>query len=44
MKKYSEENNGYSYLLNVRDTFSKFSWALPIKKKDGVTVSKAFKK
>jgi transposase InsO family protein len=44
MKKYSEENNGYSYLLNVIDTFSKFAWALPIKKKDGVMVSKAFEK
>jgi len=44
MKKYSEENVGYVYLLNVIDTFSKFAWAIPIKKKDGVTVSKAFGK
>ena len=44
MKKYSKENNGYSYLLNVIDTFSKFGWGLPIKKKDDVTVSKAFEK
>jgi transposase InsO family protein len=44
MKKYSEENEGYVYLLNVIDTFSKFAWALPIKKKDGVAVSKAFEK
>jgi transposase InsO family protein len=44
MKKYPEENNRYSYLLNVTDTFSKFAWTLPIKKKDGVTVSKAFEK
>jgi hypothetical protein len=44
MKKYSEENNGYSYMLNVIDTFSKFAWALPIKTKDGATVSKAFEK
>ena len=44
MKKYSKENKGYSCLLNVRDTFSKFAWALPIKKKDGATVSKAFEK
>ena len=42
MKKYSGENEGNCYLLNVIDTFSKFAWALPIKKKDGVTVSKAF--
>jgi len=44
MKKYSEENEGYVYLLNVIDTFSEFAWALPIKTKDGVTVSKAFGK
>jgi len=44
MKKYSEENNGFSYMLNVIDTFSKFAWAVPIKKKDGTTVSKAFEK
>jgi hypothetical protein len=44
MKKYSEENAGYSYMLNVINTFSKFAWALPIKKKDGATVSKAFEK
>ena len=29
-KKYSEENKGYSYLLNLIDSFSKFAWALPI--------------
>jgi hypothetical protein len=44
MKKFSKENNGYKYLLNVIDTFSKFVWALPIKNKDGVTVSEAFEK
>jgi transposase InsO family protein len=31
-------------MLNVIDTFYKFAWALPIKKKDGATVSKAFEK
>jgi hypothetical protein len=25
MKKYSKENKGYSFLLNVIDTFSKFA-------------------
>ena len=44
MKKFSKENNGYKYLLDVIDTFSKFVWAAPIKNKDGATVSKAFKK
>lgn len=44
MNKYSSENEGYSYILNVIDTFSKFVWALPLKKKDGKNVSKAFQK
>jgi formylmethanofuran dehydrogenase subunit D len=44
MNKYSEENEGYFYSVNVIDTFSKFAWALPTKNKDGVTVSKAFGK
>ena len=44
LKQYSEENNGYAYLLNVIDTFSKFAWTFPIKKKYGVSVSKAFEK
>lgn len=44
MNKYSSENEGYSYILNVIDTFSKFVWTLPLKKKDGKNVSKAFEK
>jgi hypothetical protein len=43
-KKYWQENEGYVYLLNFIYTFSKFAWAIPIKQKDGVTVSKAFGK
>jgi hypothetical protein len=42
LKKYSREHKGYAYLLNVTDTFSKFVWAISIKNKEGVTVSKAF--
>jgi hypothetical protein len=44
IKKFSKENSGYMYILNVIDTFSKFAWAVPIKNKDGVRVSKAFEK
>ena len=44
MEKYSKENKGPMYLLSVIGTFSKFAWAIPIKNKDGVTVSKAFEK
>lgn len=42
MKKFSKENKGYMYILNIIDTFSKFVWSVPIKNKDGITVSKAF--
>jgi len=44
MRNYSDENKGYSYILTVIDTFSKFSWALELKKKDGINVSEAFEK
>ncbi|KAL4083434.1 hypothetical protein QTP88_028750 [Uroleucon formosanum] len=44
MRNYSDENKGYSYIITVIDTFSKFSWALELKKKDGINVSEAFKK
>ncbi|KAE9521648.1 hypothetical protein AGLY_017944 [Aphis glycines] len=35
MRNFSDENE---------DTFSKFAWAFPLKKKDGISVSKAFEK
>lgn len=44
MKNYEKENDNYSYMLNVIDTFSKFAWSYPLKKKDGKSVSKAFEK
>jgi transposase InsO family protein len=42
MKKYSTENEGNCYMFNIIDTFSKFAWSIPLKTKDGYTVSKAF--
>jgi len=44
MRSYSDQNDGYSNILTVIDTFSKFSWALPLKNKDGISVSNAFEK
>jgi hypothetical protein len=44
MKNYEKENGNYSYMLNVIDTFSKFTWFYPIKKKDGKSVSRDFEK
>jgi hypothetical protein len=42
MSKYSDENDGYKYMLNVIDTFSKFAWAEPLKTKSGIEVAKTF--
>ena len=42
MKKFSKDNNGFSYVLVVVDTFSKYMWVRPLKDKQGTTVSKAF--
>lgn len=37
-------NKGFKYMLNVIDTFSKFAWIVPLKKKDGKSVAEAFEK
>ena len=44
MKQYAKENRWYKYVLNVIDTFSKFVWSEPLKKKDGSDVTLAFEK
>ena len=40
--KYAKQNNGYKYILNVIDVFSKFVWIAVTKKKDKKTISNAF--
>ena len=42
MKEFSKYNNGYNYLLNVIDIFSKYAWSIPLKTKTGSEVTKAF--
>ena len=42
MDKYASENDGYKYMLNVIDTFSKYAWAEPLTRKSGNDVTKAF--
>ena len=37
----SRENSGYKYILFFIDVFSRFAQAVPIKKKDGVTIANA---
>lgn len=44
MKQYAKENKWYKYILNVIDTFSKFVWSEPLKKKDGIDTTLAFEK
>ena len=39
----SGENDGFRYLLTVVDCFSKFAWAIPMKKKDTKDTLDAFK-
>ena len=43
MQDRSKQNNGYRYMLNVIDVFSKYAWSVPLKDKSGVTVTEAFK-
>ena len=35
-------NNGYQYILNVIDCFSKYAWSVPLQDKKGETVLDAF--
>ena len=42
LKGLSKLNKGYKYLLTVIDTFSKYSWAMPVKNKTGKEVTRAF--
>ena len=42
MQKHSRVNGGNKYLLMIIDCFSKFGWIIPLKKKTGLEVSKAF--
>ena len=43
MESYWRINKGYKYLLTVIDNYSKFSWALPLKRKTSAAVATAFK-
>lgn len=43
MLAYAKQNRGFKYLLTVIDTFSKYAWTIPIKDKNGKSVTKAMK-
>ena len=44
MTKYANENNGFKYILNVIDCFSKYAWSVPLKTKFAIDVAEAFEK
>ena len=39
----AKHNQGYRYILTVIDCFSKYAWAIPLRKKDSKTLLAAFK-
>jgi transposase InsO family protein len=43
MQEWSKQNNGYRYLLNIVDVYSKFAWSIPLLDKKSNTVLEAFK-
>ena len=43
MQPMSRQNSGNNYILTVIDCFSKYAWAIPIKKKDSKSLVVAFK-
>ena len=43
MQPYERENKAHRYILTVIDTFSKFAWAVPVKSKKGIDITKAMK-
>ena len=44
MSIYEKENDGFKYMLNVIDTFSKYVWSKPLKKKMELKFQKLLKK
>ena len=42
MKSFKHYNNKVSYILTVIDIFSKYAWAVPIRKKTGAEITRAF--
>ena len=43
MRQFSKWNKGYRYVLMVLDVFSKYGWIVPLKDKEGESVTKAFR-
>ena len=43
MQKFSKTNKGFNYILTAIDIFSRYAWALPLKRKTGDEVVSQFK-
>jgi|688.fasta_scaffold79921_6 hypothetical protein len=43
LKKHAKINKGFHYILTIIDVFSKFAWAIPVKRKNGNYTTLAFK-
>lgn len=41
MSKFHLSNDGYKFILNIIDVFSKYSWSIPLKSKSATNVSEA---
>ena len=39
----SKNNNNYKFILTVIDVFTKYSWAIPLKNKSGLSITNRFK-
>ena len=44
MQLKSKFNKGILFLLCVPDIFSKYAWVIPLKDKEGITITNAFQK
>ena len=44
MVEWSGVNDGYKYMINIIDCFSRFVWSFPLKDKKGLTIEKILKK
>ena len=42
MQSFARQNKGYKYNLMIIDVFSKYGWAIPLKTKTGLEVTRAF--
>ena len=44
MQQFEKENDGYKYILNCIDVYSRFAWCVPMKSKTGLETSKTLEK